>query len=234
MMDKASGAENSPPKELDRPFKAALIDLDGFLINSEELYLEANKIYFRTLGFEFTEDLHRQGTGKRFAEWIKTIVPTDKSGEQILQERNLIFFGLARSKLELLPGAVGFLEALHKHVKTALVTSSRRDYVDLVFVSTHIKDYFDLIVTGEEVAKAKPDPESYLSAAEKLGVSPGDCVVFEDAPSGVLAGKSAGMRVVAVPSNFVKGDNVIDQADLVLDNLTRLQEEVQRWFEVQS
>jgi len=67
--------------------KAALIDLDGFLINSEELYLEANKIYFKKFNFTFTEALHKQGTGRKFADWIKTVTSIDKSGEDLLRER---------------------------------------------------------------------------------------------------------------------------------------------------
>lgn len=230
-MDKAPGAENSPPKELDRPFKAALIDLDGFLINSEELYLEANKIYFRTLGLEFTEDLHRQGTGQRFEEWIKTVVDLEKTGEQILAERNRVFFDIARSNLHLLPGAKEFLDMLHKHVKTALVTSSRKDYVDFVFGLTGIDEYFDQVITGDMLSRPKPDPESYIVAAEKLGVAPGACVVFEDSPSGILAGKNASMRVIAVPSKFVKGDEAFNKADLVLPDLSAAVLEAERWLE---
>src|SRR3989344_5176224 len=150
--------------------KASLIDLDGFLVNSEELYLEANKIYFKQFNFEFTEDLHRQGTGQRFAEWIKTVTSIDKSGEDILRERNKVFFEIARKNLKLLPNAKEFLELAKKTFKTAMVTSSKQDYVSLVFNITKIKHYFDLIITGELAKKGKPDPECYLLAAHMLNV----------------------------------------------------------------
>lgn len=202
--------------------KAALIDLDGFLVNSEELYLEANKIYFKQFNFEFTEELHRQGTGKKFAEWIKTIISIEKSGEDILKERNIVFFDLVRKKLKLLDGAKEFLETVRKNFKTALVTSSKKDYVDLVFELTHIDNYFDLVITGEQITKGKPDPEPYLLAAQELRLESSECVAFEDAPSGVLSGKNAGMKVVAIPSQFVKGDDTFIKADLLLDSLTEL------------
>ena len=202
--------------------KATLIDLDGFLINSEELYLEANKVYFKQFNFEFTEELHRQGTGKKFAEWIKTVTSIEKSGEEILKERNVVFFDLVRKRLKLLDGAKEFLEMVRKHFKTALVTSSKKDYVDLVFELTHIDKYFDLIVTGEQITKGKPDPEPYLLAAQKLEIDPSKCVAFEDAPSGILSGKNAGMKVVAVPSQFVKGDEVFKKADLLIDSLENI------------
>ncbi|OGE09286.1 hypothetical protein A3A60_04130 [Candidatus Curtissbacteria bacterium RIFCSPLOWO2_01_FULL_42_26] len=118
--------------------KASLIDLDGFLVNSEELYLEANKIYLKQFNFEFTEELHRQGTGKKFAEWIKTVTSIDKPSEEILKERSVAFFDLVKKRLKLLDGAKKFLEMVRKNLKNALITSSKKDYVDLVFELTHI------------------------------------------------------------------------------------------------
>lgn len=199
--------------------KAALIDMDGFLINSEELYLEANRIYFKKFNFKFTKDLHRQGTGRKFDKWIKTVVPIDKSGEVILRERNVIFSELVKQKLKLLPGAKELLELLHKNFKTALVTSTTGDYVDQVFEKTKIAGYFDIQITGDMVSHGKPDPECYLIAAERLGVTAPECIVFEDAPNGILAGKNAGMKIVSVPSPFVKGDDVFKQANLVVGDL---------------
>lgn len=200
-------------------FKAALIDMDGFLINSEHLYLEANQIYFKQFNFEFTEELHRQGTGKKFNKWITTVFPTDKSGEEILKERNVVFMELVREKLELLDGARELLILLRKNFKTALVTSTERGYVDVVFEKTKIGEFFDILITGDMVSQGKPDPECYLIAAQKLGVSVEECVVFEDAPSGILSGKNARMKVIAVPSPYVKGDDAFQKADVVVDTL---------------
>ncbi|OGI63514.1 hypothetical protein A2818_02650 [Candidatus Nomurabacteria bacterium RIFCSPHIGHO2_01_FULL_40_12] len=200
-------------------YKAALIDMDGFLINSEELYLEANKIYFKQFNFEFTEAMHRQGIGQKFNKWITTVFLTDKSGEEILQERNVVFFDLVAHKLALLDGAQELLTLLHGNFKTALVTSTERSYVDIVFEKTNISEYFDILVTGDMITHGKPDPECYNLAAQKLGVEPLECVVFEDASVGVLAGKNANMKVIAVPNQYNKGDEAFLQADLVLDNL---------------
>lgn len=200
-------------------YKAALIDIDGFLINSEHLYLEANQIYFKQFNFEFTEELHQQGTGKKFNKWITTVFPTNKTGEEILKERNAIFFDLARKKLELLDGARELLTMLHNNFKTALVTSTERGYIDLIFEKTKIAEYFDILVTGDMVSHGKPDPECYNLAAQKLGAAASECLVFEDAPSGILAGKNAGMKVIAVPSPYVKGDIAFQKADLVFNSI---------------
>ncbi len=116
-------------------------------------------------------------------------------------------------------GAKELLILLQRNFKTALVTSSKREYVDLVFDKIGISEYFELVITGEMVTHGKPDPECYILAAQKLGVAINDCAVFEDAPSGILAGKNAGMKVIAVPSQFVKGDEAFKKADLVVDSL---------------
>lgn len=199
--------------------KNYLFDLDGLLINSEELYLAANKTYFKQFGFDFTEELHKQGTGKKFAEWIKTVTNIDLDGATILAERNKVYFELAKTRLKLMPGAKEILEHAKTHGKTALVTSSNNDYVEFVFDHTGIAPCFDVIVAGDHVTKGKPDPEGYLKAAEMLHVEPSTCIVFEDAPNGVEAGKNADMKVVAVPSPYVKGDQVFKTADLLLDTL---------------
>jgi HAD superfamily hydrolase (TIGR01509 family) len=205
--------------------KAILIDLDGLLVNSEELYLKANKVYFKDFGFEFTEEHHKKGTGKKFDQWIKTIVPesiVSKSGEEILKERNKIFFNLVRKDLKLMEGAEHFLKLAKNQFKTALVTSSKKDYVNLVFEILHIKKYFDLVITGETVVYGKPDPECYLKAAKSLGVSSAECVVVEDAPSGIISGKNANMKVIAVPSFFIKNSPEVKKANIILNSLAEI------------
>lgn len=199
---------------------AYLFDLDGLLINSEELYLAANKVYFARFGFEFTEELHRQGTGKRFAEWIKTVTDINLDGDTILAERNMVYFDLAKTRLRLMPGAREVLAHAAARGRTALVTSSNSDYVWFVFDHTGIGGYFDVVVAGDQVMHAKPDPEGYQMAADLLNVDPSRCVVFEDAPSGVEAGKNADMKVVAVPSPYVRGAPEFATVDLLLDSLT--------------
>lgn len=197
-----------------------LFDLDGLLINSEELYFQANCLYFSRFGFEFTKELHREGTGKKFAEWIKTITNIDIDGETLLAERNEIYFEIAKTKLHLMPGARETLEYAKARGKVGMVTSSNKDYVDTVFGLINMDAYFDILVTGEQVMNGKPSPDGYLVAAELLSVNPTTCIVFEDAPNGVEAGKKAGMKVVAVPSTFVKGDRIFSTADLLIETLS--------------
>ncbi len=193
---------------------AVLNDMDGLLVNSEQLYLEANQAYFKQFGLTFTPEMHGRGAGRKFDKWIPTVFPDlPVSGEDVLRQRNDIFFKLAEEKLELLPGALEYLKMVSKNFINALVTSSGKDYLDIVFRKTGIHTCFDLVVDASMVVQGKPDPECYLIASKMLNVSPDQCLVFEDAPSGVIAGKAAGMKVVNIPSPYVTGSKDLEKAD---------------------
>lgn len=214
------------PKILE--FKAALVDLDGFLIGSEEIFLEANRIYFKQFGLDnFTEEMHRSAIGKKAVVEMqgykdKGIITTDLTPEELMEGRDTVFRRIAGEKLELTTGALGFLKKIHSKYKTALVTSSLRDYVTFIYNKFDISQYFGVNVTGDMVTRGKPDPDPYLVAAKKLGVEAGECIVFEDAPAGVLSGKAAGMKVIAVPNRFVRGDKVFEEADAVFESLVEV------------
>ncbi len=215
-------------------FKAALIDLDGFLINSEDIGYEVSKIYFKQFGLEnFTPEEYKKSIGIRSKEEIQRytddgLIKTDLSVEELAKQRSELSRPMATKKLKLMPGVLEFLKLTHENYKTALVTSSGRSYVDFVFGIFDLGKYFDEIVTGDMVTLGKPNPEPYLVAANKLFFEPKDCVVFEDAPNGVLAGKAAGMTVIAVPSRFVVGDEVFEKADQVFGDL----DEASRWLDL--
>lgn len=202
--------------------KAALIDLDGFLVNTEEIYFEANKLYLKRFNFIYTKIHHRKQLGRKFDIWFKTVIKTQVPHEEILKERNQIFFEIAKFKLKLVPNAMQFLLFLHSHIKTALVTSSNKVLVNFILQETKINGLFDTIVTGDMVKYGKPNAECYILAAQKLHISPKECVVFEDAPNGIKAGKKAGMKVVAIPSEFAIKDPIIQNADIVVDALDNL------------
>jgi HAD superfamily hydrolase (TIGR01509 family) len=202
---------------------AILNDMDGMLVNSEQLYLEANQLYFKQFGINFTAEMHAQGTGRKFDVWMPTFFPElHITGEGMLAGRNIEFFKLAEKHLELLPGVKEYLEMVSKNFKNALVTSSRPDYLDIVFRKTGIHTCFDLVVDASMVQTGKPDPECYLMAAKMLDVDPSECLVFEDAPAGVMAGKAAGMKVVNIPSPYVVANSDLLQADYRFDDIRNI------------
>ncbi|HEX3044641.1 MAG TPA: HAD-IA family hydrolase, partial [Bacillota bacterium] len=117
---------------------------------------------------------------------------------------------------EILPGIIPFISYLrNRRIKTALGTASKN--AALILEKLEILSLFDAIIDGNQVSKAKPDPEVFLACAHKLGLPPSKCVVFEDAAAGVEAGKNAGMRVIGVGDRFI-----LKQADLVIGDFTAL------------
>ena len=90
------------------------------------------------------------------------------------------------------------------HIRTGIATSNGRDMVDAVVESLQIGNYLDVITTACEVKAGKPEPDIYLEVARRLGVDPSECLVFEDVPAGITAGKRAGMQVIAVEDDFSK------------------------------
>ncbi len=211
------------------PLKAVLFDLDGLLTNTEELHLEAWRRALRERGVEVTPEEYaelwiRRGLGPRDVLKLKKL-EGKLDVEALMRRKDELFRELAERHLALLPGALELLRALKaKGLKLALVTSARRPAVDVVLDRLKLRDFFDVIVTNEDVRRSKPDPEPFLVAAERLGVRPSDCVVLEDAEKGVVAAKRAGMRVIAVPNGLTR-DNDFSQADAVVGSLEELSPE---------
>ena len=184
---------------------AVLWDMDGVLVDSEPLWTVAEAELAATLGGTWDADIKAQVVGTRLDVAVPTILrwfgaPDD--AEQVaatsawLLHRMVALFA---TQLPLVPGAVELLAALQAEgVPQALVSSSYRVLVDAVLAQG--VGPFSLSVAGDEVARGKPDPEPYRTAAARLGVDPAACVVIEDSPSGVASGEAAGCAVVAVPS----------------------------------
>ena len=118
-----------------------------------------------------------------------------------------------------LPGVRELLDSLDANgVPRAIVTSTPRANLDLILASLGLTERFQALVAEEDASKGKPDPEGFLVAAERLGVSPAHCVVIEDAPAGLQAAKAAGMRAIGVTTTHPAPD--LADADLVVDTLT--------------
>ena len=108
-----------------------------------------------------------------------------------------------RHEVLLKPGVLEFLKYCKENgIRTGIGTSNGSEIVDAVLTSLKVKEYFDAVVTACEVAHGKPEPDIYLEVAKRLGVQPENCLVFEDIPAGIMAGKAAGMPVIAVEDDF--------------------------------
>lgn len=209
--------------------RAAIFDFDELLINLQAQHFAADRASLAALGHDYDdlpEAIRLGGSGRRISELVAEM--RDHFGiadpvEALMQRRQEHFIVALREAptLPAMPGAVEAIDTLHAAGYPLAVTSSGiREYIALVLDRLGIADRFRVIVTGADVTRGKPHPEPYLVTAERLGVPPAACVVFEDATVGVRAAKAAGMRCIAVPNPDATQPQDLSGADLILPSLT--------------
>lgn len=185
---------------------AVIFDLDGTLVDSMWMWKNIDIDFLARYGHECPEDLQKAIEGMSFTEtaaYFKERFSLKESLEEIKGIWTEMSIELYRSKVPLKQGALNFLEHLReKGIKAGIATSNGRKIVDTVLNALDIAHYFQIVVTACEVAAGKPAPDIYLKVAKQLDVSPQNCLVFEDIPAGIMAGKNAGMKVCAIEDEF--------------------------------
>lgn len=188
---------------------AMLFDLDGVLVHSMPLHTAAWEQYLSGLGMHF-DDFDQRMHGKRNAELVRDLFGDGLDEQTVFQHgaakeqlwRDLMLqTGVAKFRV---PGVDEFLER-HKDIPKAIGSNAELTNIEFVLDHFHLRQYFQAIVNGMDVARPKPFPDIYLLAAERLQIEPSRCIVFEDSPTGAAAGIAAGMRVVGVettPTTF--------------------------------
>lgn len=210
-----------------KQFGAVIFDMDGVLINSEPLWEESDlKVFKKEIGLTgYTKEYRAQFLGMPMEDEIKVVAADFKIARDripsILEARRKSLMELYRERLELFEGALELLEYFSRDKKIALASSSSLDLINFVVDRFNIRKYFEVLVSGEEVAHGKPFPDVFLLAARKLMVKPEKCLVIEDSVNGVKAGKAAGMKVIAVLQTF-KEQESFSCADWVFDDLVSL------------
>ena len=212
---------------------AAIFDMDGLLIDSEPLWQDAELACFRPLGVPVTRELCRESAGRRIDEvvqlWHERFGWDGPSIDEMVERVLETVTSLIIERAEPLPGVIDTMDRLRQHgIPMAIASSSPPALIQTVVDALDIGDYLRLTHSGVDEARSKPDPAVFLTTAQKLGVAPARCLVFEDAPAGVTAARRAGMRVVAVPSVFDPSDPAFSQADEVLDSLQAF--DLGRWL----
>jgi HAD superfamily hydrolase (TIGR01509 family) len=192
-----------PPTGGNGPAEAVLFDMDGLLIDSEPLWLEAERAVMTRLGSGWTEADQAALLGGSLSGTVRYLLahaarpaPPEVVGEWLMAE---IGDRVRRDGVPLRPGASELLASVDAAgLPRALVTSSERRFMDTVLARTQMR--FDVLVCAEDVSATKPDPEPYLLAAKLLDVNPARCFALEDSPNGVASAQAAGCQVIAVPS----------------------------------
>jgi HAD superfamily hydrolase (TIGR01509 family) len=182
-------------------FKAYLFDCDGTIADSMPLHYRAWKQALEEWNCEFDEELFYAWGGMPVAEIIATL--NQRHGlsmpvEAVAHRKEKLYFELL-PELKPVSDVLEHIEAKPRGIPFAVVSGSTRESVTASLISLNLLDRFDAMVCAGDYQKSKPDPEAFLLAAARLGVAPGDCLVFEDTDMGIQAAQAAGMASVKVP-----------------------------------
>lgn len=212
--------------------RGVLFDMDGVLVDSERFIAKAAIIMFSELGVNVKpEDFHPfVGTGEnRYLGGV-----AEKYGIMVdlpnVKARTYEIFGeIARNNLSPLPGAGEFISRCReKGLKMALATSADKVKMEINLTEIGLSPQtFHSIITGEDVKNKKPFPDIYIKAAESLNLKTSECLVVEDAVSGIRSGKSAGCRCLAVTTSFKAEE--LKEADWIYGSLLEVPDEVLQW-----
>ncbi len=194
--------------------------MDGLLVDTETLGIRVAVQVCKDLGIDLDLEEQRSFVGvtdeKFYQELFKKRGLTHDTA-LILRKHFEMYEKLLTTELKAFKAAHTLPKNLKaKGYKLALVSGSTKNQIEIILEQLGINQYFDVVISCDEITKSKPDPEGYLIAAKKLGVEPKECLVFEDARTGVLAAKNAGMKVIGVIN---AGGQDLSPADFIIDNL---------------
>lgn len=211
--------------------KAMIFDLDGTLVDSMWMWKSIDMEFLGRYGYECPDDLQRSIEGMSFTETAAYFIErfhlplTMDEIKAIWTEMSIDKY---RNQVPVKPGIIGLLQyAADRGIVCGIATSNGADMVGAVLDSTGIRPYFRVVATACEVKEGKPKPDIYLKVAERLGVEPAACLVFEDVPAGALAGKRAGMTVCGVAdasAAHLRGE-MVQLTDYFIDDFRQLFDE---------
>jgi HAD superfamily hydrolase (TIGR01509 family) len=210
--------------------EAIVFDLDGVLLDSEQLWNEAKETLVCAAGGRWRDDAPHAMMGMSSPEWaayMRDTLGVDRSVSEINRDVVARMEDLYRARLPLLPGAVGAVRRLCERWPLGLASSSNREIIDLALELAGLTEAFAVTVSSEEVQRGKPAPDVYLEAAGRLGASPARCVAVEDSSNGLRAAAGAGMAVIAVPNpHYPPSQDAVALGAATIDNLHELTPEL--------
>jgi HAD superfamily hydrolase (TIGR01509 family) len=205
---------------------AVVFDLDGVIIDSEELWNEEREGLARERGGHWGAQAQADMMGMSSTEWslyLHEVVGLPEPPEEINREVVRRMLDRYSERLPLIDGAVDAVKRLATQWPLGVASSSNRELIDRVLEVSGLATYFRATVSSEEVEHGKPAPDVYLEAARRLGVKPSRSAAIEDSSSGIRSAHAAGMHVIAIPNRaFPPPADVLRLADLVLESIREL------------
>lgn len=205
---------------------AVVFDMDGVLIQSEEVWDGVREAYVRERGGGYTAEVQRAMMGMSSTEWSQYLhetagVPDEPDAINAEVVRRML--ASYEHHLPLIDGAADAVRRLAARYPLGLASSSNRPLIDAALQIAGLAACFTATVSSEEVARGKPAPDVYLEAARRLGVEPASCAAVEDSHGGIRSAKAAGMRVIAFPNpSYPPDPESLAQADVVIRSLDEL------------
>lgn len=192
-----------------KDIEAVIFDIDGTLIDSMWIWTDIDDLFLVKYGLKEPEGFHEGMEGKSYSEtaqYFLDLFPSlPHTREELEQEWYDMAYEIYTTQMELKKGAYDFIMEMHKRgIKLGIATSNHRELAEGMLKHNKVFEYFDSIWTSGDVNAGKPNPAVYLRVAEDMGIAPAKCLVFEDVPNGILAGKNAGMKVCAIEDAFSK------------------------------
>jgi HAD superfamily hydrolase (TIGR01509 family) len=208
---------------------AIVFDLDGVILDSEELWDEIREGLARERGGRWSEQAQADMMGMSSTEWsryLHEVVALPETPAEINREVVRRMLSRYSEHLPLIDGAVDAVKRLAAQWPLGVASSSNRELIDRALELSGLAPYFKVTVSSEEVERGKPAPDVYLEAARRLGVVPSRTVAIEDSANGIRSAHAAGMHVLAIPNRaFPPPADALALADIVLDSIGELRPE---------
>ena len=204
--------------------KACLFDLDGVIVDTAKYHYLAWRKLANELGFDFTEEQNERLKGVSRMDSLNILLEIGKvsldeeTKIKLAEKKNNCYLEYITkiNKSEVLPGVEDFIKSLKENgIKVALGSASKNAV--LILKNIEMINYFDVIIDGTKIAKAKPDPEVFLAGARELNIPAENCVVFEDAEAGIEAAKNGGMKTIAVGTS-----DTLKNADKIIEDFSKI------------
>ena len=210
--------------------RAVIFDLDGVLVDSEQVWDAARRQLTEDSGGRWSESATQDMMGMSSTEWSRYMhevlgvkLPPEEISAAIVKRMEELY----REHLPLIPGACEAVERVAARWPLGLASSANRPVIEVVLELSGLGSFFQTTVSSEEVARGKPAPDVYLEAARRLRVDPVLCAAVEDSSSGILSAHAAGMRVVAIPNRtFPPSEEALKAADAAIPSLQELHQDV--------